>query len=178
MDCTPPYTDIHIPISRAILKFTPPRDSGLQVILTNAIHDGSFRIEKFTSGSYFVEVFDGATEVYSRVMELKDGMFLPIALKAQATVNEAAFCQPSEIIKGIIVDLLGVDAGKVVPSASLVKDLGADRLDLIDITMDLEEAFQIQIGDKDAKKFRRVEDVTVYVEAQLKSRNRQNLSAR
>ena len=68
----------------------------------------------------------------------------------------------------IIVDQLGVSADEVKPEAKFVDDLGADSLDLIDLTeliMAMEEEFDIEIADDDAQKIQKVQDAIDYIEA-------------
>ena len=50
----------------------------------------------------------------------------------------------AEQVKAIIVEKLGVDAAEVVESASFTNDLGADSLDIVELVMDFEKAFDIQ----------------------------------
>ena len=50
----------------------------------------------------------------------------------------------------IIVNKLGVDAAEVTPNASFTNDLGADSLDTVDLIMEFENEFGIQIPDEDA----------------------------
>ncbi len=52
----------------------------------------------------------------------------------------------------IIAEQLSVDKAKVVPGASFVDDLGADSLDLVELIMAMEEAFDIEIADEVAEK--------------------------
>ncbi len=66
-------------------------------------------------------------------------------------------------IKDIIVDQLGVSEDDVVMEASFVDDLGADSLDVVELIMALEEAFDIEIPDADAEKISTVADVVEYV---------------
>ena len=54
----------------------------------------------------------------------------------------------AEQVKAIIVEKLGVDAAEVVESASFTNDLGADSLDVVELVMDFEKAFDIQISDE------------------------------
>lgn len=70
-----------------------------------------------------------------------------------------------EKIKNIIADNLGVKKEEVVRSASLIDDLGADSLDLIELVMTLEEEFGILMPDEDAEKLTSVGDVITYLEA-------------
>ena len=52
----------------------------------------------------------------------------------------------AEKVTKIIVDQLGVSADEVKPEASFVEDLGADSLDLTELIMAMEEAFDVEIG--------------------------------
>lgn len=56
----------------------------------------------------------------------------------------------AEQVKAIIVEKLGVDPEEVVDSASFSNDLGADSLDIVELVMDFEKAFEIEISDEDA----------------------------
>ena len=62
-----------------------------------------------------------------------------------------------EKVKAIVIDNLGVDPEKVVPSANFVSDLGADSLDQVELVMAFEEAFGIEIPDDAAEKIVTVE---------------------
>lgn len=68
-------------------------------------------------------------------------------------------------IKEIICEQLSVSEEDVVPEASFVDDLGADSLDLVEMIMALEEAFDISIADEDAEKIKTVQDAWNYVES-------------
>jgi acyl carrier protein len=63
----------------------------------------------------------------------------------------------------ILVEQLGVKAIQVVPTARLIKDLGADSLDLVELIMAVEEEFVLDIPDEDAEKFITVQDVAKLV---------------
>ncbi|MFT5702869.1 MAG: acyl carrier protein [Rickettsiales bacterium] len=54
-------------------------------------------------------------------------------------------------VKKIIVDHLGVEAGKVIETASFIDDLGADSLDQVELVMAFEEEFGIEIPDEAAE---------------------------
>ena len=73
-----------------------------------------------------------------------------------------------EKVKQIIVEQLGVDEGEVTPSASFQDDLGADSLDIVELVMAFEEAFEIEIPDEDAEKIKTVKDAVDYVNAHAK----------
>jgi acyl carrier protein len=69
----------------------------------------------------------------------------------------------AEKVKEIIVSKLGVDAAQVTPEASFTNDLGADSLDTVELVMEFEKAFNIQIPDEDAEKIASVGDVINYL---------------
>lgn len=73
-----------------------------------------------------------------------------------------------EKVKKIIMDQLGVSAEEVKPEASFVEDLGADSLDLTELIMAMEEAFNVEIADEDAQKILKVQDAISYVENHTK----------
>ena len=67
-------------------------------------------------------------------------------------------------IKEIIVKELQVDPEKVTPEASLKNDLGADSLDAVEIIMDIEDEFDVQIADDQADSIQTVGDLVKYIE--------------
>ena len=73
-----------------------------------------------------------------------------------------------ERIKKIIAEQLGVDESQVTPGASFVEDLGADSLDIVELVLAFEEAFDLEILDEDAEKIKTVKDTIDYVEAKKK----------
>ncbi len=73
-----------------------------------------------------------------------------------------------EKVKRIIVEQLQVDEAEVTPGASFQEDLGADSLDVVELVMQFEEAFDIQIPDEDAEKIKTVQDATNYIAAHTK----------
>jgi len=68
-----------------------------------------------------------------------------------------------EKVKQIIVEQLGVDEAEVTPTASFVDDLGADSLDVVELVMAFEEAFEIEIPDEDAEKIKTVQEAIDYI---------------
>lgn len=70
-----------------------------------------------------------------------------------------------EQVKKIIMEQLGVTAEEVKPEASFVEDLGADSLDLTELIMAMEEAFDVEIADDDAQKILKVKDAISYVQS-------------
>ena len=69
-----------------------------------------------------------------------------------------------EKVKQIIVEQLQVDEAEVTPGASFQEDLGADSLDVVELVMQFEEAFDIEIPDEDAEKIKTVKDAVDYIE--------------
>lgn len=67
-------------------------------------------------------------------------------------------------VKQLIAENLGVDAAKVVESASFVDDLGADSLDTVQLVMALEDEFGLEIPDSAAEKITTVKAAIDYVE--------------
>ena len=73
-----------------------------------------------------------------------------------------------EKVKQIIVEQLGVDEAEVTSGASFQDDLGADSLDIVELVMAFEEAFDVEIPDEDAEKIKTVQDAINYVNAHSK----------
>ena len=73
-----------------------------------------------------------------------------------------------ERVKKVVVEQLGVEEEEVVTTTSFVNDLGADSLDLVELTMSLEEEFstpsqKIEIPDEDAERIVIVQDAVDYI---------------
>jgi len=64
----------------------------------------------------------------------------------------------------IIANQLGVEKDIITPEANVVDDLGADSLDVVELVMALEEAFDLEIPDEDAENIRTVKDIYDYLE--------------
>lgn len=67
-----------------------------------------------------------------------------------------------------ISELLGKPVSTITPGKDLVKDLGADSLDAVELVMTLEEDFNIEIDDASAEKMRKVSDVVDYIVSKKK----------
>ena len=70
-------------------------------------------------------------------------------------------------VKAIIVDKLGVDESEVTPEASFTNDLGADSLDTVELIMEFEKEFDLQIPDDDAEKITTVGEAIKYIEEKV-----------
>jgi acyl carrier protein len=73
-----------------------------------------------------------------------------------------------ERVKQIIVEQLGVEESEVTPNAHFIDDLGADSLDIVELVMTFEEAFEIEIPDEEAEKIQTVKDSVDYIQAHTK----------
>jgi acyl carrier protein len=71
-------------------------------------------------------------------------------------------------VKAIIIDKLGVDESKVVPSARFREELEADSLDLVELIMEFEEKFGGEISDEEAQKITTVGEAVSYLESHKK----------
>ena len=63
-----------------------------------------------------------------------------------------------------MIEQLGVEASEVTPNASLVEDLNADSLDLVEYIMTVEQVFQVQISDEVAEKLTTVGETQAYLQ--------------
>ena len=70
----------------------------------------------------------------------------------------------AEKVKAIIIDNLGVDAVEVTNEASFTNDLGADSLDTVELIMEFEKEFDIQIPDDKAEAIATVGDAVSFIE--------------
>lgn len=71
-------------------------------------------------------------------------------------------------VKEIVMNKLGVEAAQVTPEASFTNDLGADSLDTVELVMEFEKTFNLQIPDEDAEKIATVGDAIKYISAKAK----------
>ena len=71
----------------------------------------------------------------------------------------------AEKVKAIIVDKLGVDESEVTDEANFMNDLGADSLDTVELIMEFEKEFDIQIPDDKAEAIATVGDAVSFIGA-------------
>ena len=69
-----------------------------------------------------------------------------------------------EKTKKILVDQLDVDEDAITMESSVIDDLGADSLDIVDLVMSLEEEFDIEIPDEEIEPMRTVGDIVRFIE--------------
>ena len=80
------------------------------------------------------------------------------------TINQIIMSDISSRVTAIIVDKLGVDENEVVATASFTNDLGADSLETVELIMEFEREFDIQIPDDQAEKIETVGQAINYIE--------------
>jgi acyl carrier protein len=94
--------------------------------------------------------------------------FAPKQFQLFTRYEENQMAAVDEKVKQIIVEQLQVDDAEVTPGASFQEDLGADSLDVVELVMQFEEAFDIEIPDEDAEKIKTVKDAIDYIEKNAK----------
>lgn len=67
-------------------------------------------------------------------------------------------------VKEIIAEQLNQDGGSIDLSANFINDLGADSLDVVELVMAFEEAFDLEIPDEEAEKIQTVQDAITYIQ--------------
>jgi len=73
-------------------------------------------------------------------------------------------------VKEVVAERLGVEIERVTPQARYQEDLSADSLDVVDLVMAIEDAFQIKIPDSDAGKIKTVQETVDYLKKALEDR--------
>ena len=69
-----------------------------------------------------------------------------------------------EEIKQLIVERMGVDASKITPETTFRDDLGADSLDIVELVMEMEDRFGVEVSDDDADNMTTVGKVAAFIE--------------
>jgi len=72
-----------------------------------------------------------------------------------------------EQVLNIVCEQLGTSRDKITRETSFINDLGADSLDTVELVMEFEDAFEINIPDEDAEKIQSVGDAIKYIEGKL-----------
>lgn len=70
-----------------------------------------------------------------------------------------------EKVRDIVVDQLDADENDVTMESSIVDDLGADSLDVVDLVMSIEEEFDVEIPDEEVENIKTVGDIVKYIES-------------
>ena len=74
-----------------------------------------------------------------------------------------------EKIKSIVSEQLNISPDKITPESSIIDDLGADSLDVVELVMALEENFGVDIPDEEAEKISTIGDIVTYIENHKKA---------
>ena len=64
-----------------------------------------------------------------------------------------------EKVRNMLVDKLGISEDKITPDSEIIKDLGADSLDLVEMLLSLEENFGVTISDEQTENIKTVKDI-------------------
>jgi len=70
-----------------------------------------------------------------------------------------------EKVRDVIVETLSCDAAQITPETNLIEDLGADSLEIVELSMALQEDLGLAIEDEDLEKLRTVQDILDYVKS-------------
>ncbi len=73
----------------------------------------------------------------------------------------------TKVRKVIAQKIPGIDIEDLVPEASLIEDLGADSLTIVELVMSMEEIFEIEIDEDDAEKLLTVQDAIDFIKAKF-----------
>jgi acyl carrier protein len=66
-------------------------------------------------------------------------------------------------VKAIIAENLGVNADEIKVTSSFIDDLGADSLDIVELVMQMEEEFEVEIPDEEAENIKTVQDAVNFI---------------
>ena len=70
-------------------------------------------------------------------------------------------------VKEIIAEQMNIDESKITPDTDIIKDLGADSLDIVELLMNLETEWGLVIDDEDVPKLQKIKNVVAYIEAHI-----------
>jgi acyl carrier protein len=73
----------------------------------------------------------------------------------------------TKVRKVIAQKIPGVDIEDIIPEASLIEDLGADSLTIVELVMSMEEIFEIEIDEDDAEKLLTVQDAIDFIKSKF-----------
>ena len=88
-------------------------------------------------------------------------------MAAELLINQGDNMSTFDKVKEVIIDKLGVDEDTIKTDAHFVNDLGADSLDTVELIMEFEEEFGIEIPDEDAENITTVGSAVDYIEKVL-----------
>ena len=88
-------------------------------------------------------------------------------MAAELLINQGDNMSTFDKVKEVIIDKLGVDEDAIKTDAHFVNDLGADSLDTVELIMEFEEEFGIEIPDEDAENITTVGSAVDYIKKVL-----------
>lgn len=72
-----------------------------------------------------------------------------------------------ERVKNLVAEQLEVEKDDIKLETSMMEDLDADSLDAVEIIMELEDEFDVEIPDEDAEKFKNIGDIVKYIDGKI-----------
>ena len=69
-----------------------------------------------------------------------------------------------EKVKAILSEQFDVEEDKITPETSLIDDLGANSLDVVDLVMSIEDEFEVEVPDDEVENIKTVDDLVKYIE--------------
>ncbi len=69
-----------------------------------------------------------------------------------------------EKVKKILAEQFDVEEEKITGDTSIINDLGADSLDVVDLLMSIEDEFEVEVPDEEIENIKTVEDLVKYIE--------------
>jgi len=69
-----------------------------------------------------------------------------------------------EKVKKILAEQFDVEEEKITADTSIINDLGADSLDVVDLLMSIEDEFEVEVPDDEIENIKTVEDLVKYIE--------------
>ena len=81
-----------------------------------------------------------------------------------SNLKDKTMSETANRVAAIITDKLGLSPEQVTPEAAFTTDLGADSLDTVELIMEFEKEFDIEIPDEDAQNIKTVQDAVDYIE--------------
>jgi acyl carrier protein len=93
-----------------------------------------------------------------------DGLGSPAECQSTGSRGEHTVASVQERVIDIVASQLGVSKDQITPQTSFINDLGADSLDTVELVMELEEEFEINIPDDAAEKIQTVGQAVEFIE--------------
>jgi acyl carrier protein len=125
--------------------------------------DAGSTLTQFADFLYPVEFAGRKNTLAAEQLPVQTGL-LPASIPILDTWRTVTVASVAERVIEIVAEQLGVDKEKITPETSFVNDLGADSLDTVELVMQLEEEFDINIPDDAAEKIQTVGQAIKFIE--------------